>query len=142
MVALEVVALVLTGLGITASIIYYANILQNANKTQKVQLETRQAQLFMQIYNRFQEIEFRQNFNDVLTREWDDYDDYVKKYGRINNPLAQAKSASIGLFFDGLPPEYLKVGQFKISRIYRKSHLSVLGNGVLDFVSSLPPVIG
>ena len=40
MVSLEVLALVLTGLGLTASIVYYANILLNANKTQKLQLET------------------------------------------------------------------------------------------------------
>jgi hypothetical protein len=56
---IEVLALVLTGLGLTASIIYYANILNNANKTRELQLktqqqaeETRQAQLFMQLYNR------------------------------------------------------------------------------------------
>ena len=36
MVSLEVLALVLTGLGLTASIVYYANILLNANKTQKL----------------------------------------------------------------------------------------------------------
>ena len=55
---IEYLPLVLTGLGLTASIAYYANILNNANKTRELQLkaqeqalETRQAQLLMQIVN-------------------------------------------------------------------------------------------
>lgn len=67
-----------------------------------MQLETRKAQLFMQIYNRFTEVEFRENFNEVLSREWEDYEDYNKKYGRFTNPSAQAKSSSVALFFEGL----------------------------------------
>ena len=51
MVSLEIIALVLTGLSITASIIYYTNVLRNANKTQQQQIDTRQMQIFMQIYN-------------------------------------------------------------------------------------------
>jgi len=35
MFSLEVVALVLTGLGLTASIVYYANIIKNANKAKQ-----------------------------------------------------------------------------------------------------------
>jgi len=83
-------------------ITYYLMILRNQQKNQEMQLETRQAQLFMQIYNRFIEVEFRENFNEVLSREWIDYDDYNKKYGRFTNPSAQAKSSSIALFFEGL----------------------------------------
>ena len=57
--------------------------LNDIKETRETELETRQAQLFMQIYNRFSEVEFRENFNEVLTREWRDYEDYVKKYGRF-----------------------------------------------------------
>ena len=58
MVQIENLPLVLTGLGLTASILYYTMILRNANKTRGLQLkaqeqalETRQAQLLMQIVN-------------------------------------------------------------------------------------------
>ena len=44
MVSIDVFAFVLTGLGLAASILYYANMLANANKTRK-------AQLFLNIYN-------------------------------------------------------------------------------------------
>jgi hypothetical protein len=88
--------------GLLVGIFYYIMTLRNQQKTQEMQLETRKAQLFMQIYNRFTEVEFRENFNEVLNREWVDYDDYNKKYGRFTNPSAQAKSSSIALFFEGL----------------------------------------
>jgi len=55
MVSFEFIALVFTGLSITASLFYYANVLSNTNKTQKMQLETRQAQLFMQLVNRYRD---------------------------------------------------------------------------------------
>ena len=44
MASFEFLAITLTGLGLTASIIYYANVLSNANQTRK-------AQLFLNIYN-------------------------------------------------------------------------------------------
>jgi hypothetical protein len=88
--------------GILVGVYYYIMTIRTNQRNQELQLETRQAQLFIQIYNRFQEVEFRNNFNDVLSREWEDYDDYVKKYGRFTNPTAQAKSSSIALFFEGL----------------------------------------
>jgi hypothetical protein len=51
MVQIEYFPIVLTGIGIIVSILYYTSVLRNANKTQMQQLETRQAQLFMQVYN-------------------------------------------------------------------------------------------
>ena len=53
----EYLPLVLTGLGLTASIVYYANVLANANKN-------RELQIFMDV------------FNSIKTRE-------SKKLGRV-----------------------------------------------------------
>ena len=47
---IEYLPLVLTGIGITVSILYYTSVLRNANKTQQMQLETRQAAMFMKLY--------------------------------------------------------------------------------------------
>lgn len=49
MVQIEYLPMVLTGLGLTASILYYTVILRNANKAQQLQLESRNAQLFMHL---------------------------------------------------------------------------------------------
>ena len=55
---IEYLPLVLTGLGLTASILYYTMTLRNANKTQQQQLETRQAQLYMQLFRELATPEF------------------------------------------------------------------------------------
>ena len=52
MVQIENLPLVLTGFGLTASILYYTMTLRNANKTQQLALENRQAQLFMQLWSK------------------------------------------------------------------------------------------
>jgi hypothetical protein len=95
MVSMEIFALVLTGVGIMASIIYYANILNNANKTRELQLkaqelatETRQAQLFMQIYSTYHSEEFIKAIDGIMKWEYIDYDDYISKYGSDVNPEA------------------------------------------------------
>jgi hypothetical protein len=102
MIELSVIRDLVAIFGVIAGFTYYVMTVRNSQRMQKMQLETRQAQLFMQIFNRFQEVEFRNNINEIITREWEDYDDHVKKYGRYTNPTAQAVSASTALFFEGL----------------------------------------
>ena len=102
MVSVEIIALVLTGLSITASIIYYATILSNANKTQKTQLETRQAQLFMPIYSTYQSEEFIKAFSEVMKWEFESYDDYMAKYSSEVNPEAYLMYRKVFGFLEGL----------------------------------------
>ena len=73
--------LVLTGLGLTASIIYYAMVLRNANKTQQMQLETRQTQLFLELHGTDTEEQINQIITLIQTWNWDSMDDYYSKYG-------------------------------------------------------------
>ena len=70
---IDYLPLVLTGIGIMASILYYALTFRNSNKT-------RQAQLFMQAHARFQDPEFTKMYNEVMNREWDSLDYYREKY--------------------------------------------------------------
>jgi hypothetical protein len=97
MVSIEVIALALTGLGLTASIVYYANVLNNANKTRELQIkaqkqadETRQIQFLIE-FNQ-QKIEtMATDFNEIMKAEWTDFDDWYKKYSIVNNPENYAK---------------------------------------------------
>jgi hypothetical protein len=102
MVSFEIIALVLTGVGIMASIIYYANILQNANQTQKMQLETRQTQLFMYLYDKFCSESFKRSYYEIMRWEWTDYHEYAKKYGPDTNPEKNLTRGNVGSFFEGL----------------------------------------
>jgi hypothetical protein len=76
MIQIEYLPFILTGLGLTASIFYYASVLRNANKTQQMQLETRQAQLFMQILNQFNQptmVEAKIFYADLEINSLEDY---------------------------------------------------------------------
>jgi hypothetical protein len=94
MVDAQTVSIVFAGLSIGVAAIYYAlNI--------KHQRETRQAQLFMQIYNRWASKEVSLMEQEFLFEwEWDDYDDFSRKY--LSNVEARALRSSIGKYWEGI----------------------------------------
>lgn len=88
MIQIEYLPIVLTGIGLMASILYYANVSRNANKTQQMQLETRQAQFFMNIYQDHLTERLSKSLYFLMDMEYDDFEDFEHKYGRDNNPEA------------------------------------------------------
>ena len=95
MVSLEVVAILLSGISISASLFYYANVLQNANKT-------RQAQLYMGILNTFRSTEFQSQFHIAESATWKDMEDYREKYSPENNTEVLTAVTSMFVFYDSL----------------------------------------
>jgi len=63
---------------------------------------TTQVRLFMQIYGHFNDPEFFNNFTDLITWKWKDYDDFIKKYGWAANPKALYSLGSVAAFFEGI----------------------------------------
>jgi len=102
MASFEFLAIIMTGLGLTASILYYTTVLKNANKTQQMQLETRQAQLFMQLYDKFSDQEFLKHQLMVEQWEWTDYEDFQEKYGVKKNPEIYIHFGVLARFYEGL----------------------------------------
>ena len=100
MVSLEVVAILLSGISISASLVYYANVLANANKTQQQALETRQAQFLMNILNTLRSVEFRNQWHLLERLEWTDFNDFLEKYD--NDVESISAWTSIMMFFDGI----------------------------------------
>ena len=81
MISLEQIIYVIPILGLTASILYYAMVFRAANKTQQMQLETRQTQLFMQIYGTFNDKDFQRDYFKMIYRmEWDNLADFREKF--------------------------------------------------------------
>jgi hypothetical protein len=62
------------------------------------QKETRQAQLFMQVYNQFT-MEKYKHLWELMRWEWKDYDDLRDKYSGIEN---RQKMSAINSWFEGL----------------------------------------
>jgi hypothetical protein len=92
---LQTIGILITGISLTVAAFYYIMTLRNQEKA-------RQAQLFMQLYNRFQSIEFHRQFNKLLEWEFNDFEDFLNKYGRENNPEAYALRGSVGGYFEGM----------------------------------------
>jgi hypothetical protein len=96
----QMVLSTLQTMGLLIGIFYYVTTLRNAQKTreltlqsqeltrkaQEQSLETRQAQLFMQIYRDMISPEHFIGTNELYSMEWEDWDDYNRKYGSENNP--------------------------------------------------------
>jgi len=107
-------------LGILAiGIIIALQQLRDIKKTREIELETRQAQLFMQIYDRFNDREFQaqlfmqiydrfndrefwEYFTELRSHTWDDVEDWQMKYGREENRKAFSAFASMASYFDGV----------------------------------------
>ena len=72
---------------------YYGLQIRNQNKT-------RQAQLFMNLYDTYHSPEFRLRWHDLLHREWTDKEDWFRKYGQNSEDLAAY--TSMLSFFNGI----------------------------------------
>jgi len=73
---IEYLPLVLTGIGIIVSILYYTNVLRNQN-TQ------RNTNLYLEYFNRIFSDPLKSQFYKIMTWSFEDYDDFEKKYGKL-----------------------------------------------------------
>lgn len=102
MVTIETISIVFTGLSISLAAFYYINTLRNAQENQRLQLETRQAQLYMQFYSKWCDKEFARQWQEFQGYMWSDFEDYMNKYSPDKNIEASSSMLSIGRYFEGL----------------------------------------
>ena len=88
MVQIEYLPIVLTGIGIIVSILYYTSVLRNASKT-------RELQIFMAIVNNLNTEEKRSTYAEVLYEEVKDYDDFWERLAGKPNPQNYGKRSSL-----------------------------------------------
>ena len=95
MASFEFLAIILTGLGLSVSITYYAMVLRNANKT-------RQTQLFMNLYTQIRSKEFVRDTRELSSWQWNDFSDFREKFGSRADKEANTLFHSTANFFDGI----------------------------------------
>jgi len=95
MVDYQTISVVLTGLGLMIALIYYALQIRNQNKT-------RQAQLFMQIYQTRNTHENMVRWFKLDTWKWNDFEDWKRKYGADVDPEIQALPYEQFATYDGI----------------------------------------
>ena len=81
--------------GVVAGFSYYILMVRNQNRT-------RQAQLLMNLYESYRSIESRRQSLEIQSWEYEDFDDFFKKYGDDTNPDAWALFESKAAFFNGI----------------------------------------
>jgi len=102
MVELSIIRDCVAIFGVIAGFSYYVLTVRNTQKNQQQQLETRQAQLFMQLYQDLLSENNMRSLLDLLNMEWKDYDDFERKLGSDNNPDSFVKRTSFWFRMNGI----------------------------------------
>ena len=77
--------------------------LRHLREQRKTELETRQTQLFMVLYDVFRNKEFQKDIATIYNIwDWKDYDDFEEKYGRTTHPNEYSSYTSVTNFLNGL----------------------------------------
>jgi hypothetical protein len=85
---------VITAIGVIAALLNYVFTSRRAAQNDQMMLETRQAQLFMQVYNRWNFRDFTKSYGAVRYKYDHNSDEYRKK---IHEPMATAPSHNLDL---------------------------------------------
>lgn len=76
---------------------------RKADSQRETEVMTRQAQLFMQVFDHYYREDFLEDENEILFEwKWKDFDDFWKKYGPETNSEAFNKWDSMGTYFRGI----------------------------------------
>ena len=93
----------LTLISVPVGVFYHIMTLNNTRKTEQLQLETRQAQLFMSLYETFRSPTFRKHLDEVLfIMEFEDWDDMERKFDPVEHSDERISWFSVGAFFEGV----------------------------------------
>jgi hypothetical protein len=88
--------------GIIVGVAYYIMNIQNNQRNQQLQLETRQAQLFMPIYSTYHNDEYLKAWSEIMKWKYEDYDDYMAKYSSEANPEAYIMYRKVFGYLEGV----------------------------------------
>jgi hypothetical protein len=103
MVTVETISIVFTGLSVSVAAFYYMNMLRNAQRTRELTLETRQVEMFMNLFIYHLDFDFNKQAGEQLMEwAWEDFEDFDRKYGLKSNPEAYAWWTLIMNWFEGI----------------------------------------
>ena len=93
---LQSISYIAGALGVCVAAAYYVINMRTT-------LQTRQAQLFMQIYDRMSQPELSAIINDIrYNMHWTDTEDFWRKFGAETNITEYSRVASAGNYFKGI----------------------------------------
>jgi len=103
MVDITEISAIVAAAGVLVGVVYYILEIRHQRSIRETEIETRQANLFMQIYEHYYDEDFLKRLNEVVFEwSWKDFDDFWQKYGPSTNPEAFAKFDTVGSYFKGI----------------------------------------
>jgi hypothetical protein len=136
MIELQTVLTYLTLISVPVGVLYHIMTLNNSRKNQQLQLETRQTQLFMNLYETWRSPDFRKRSNFInFQLEYENLEDFWEKYGPIADPDAFDSWASIAAFYQGIGV-LVKKGMIDIEIVNE-----LIGNSTIIFWEKMSPEI-
>jgi len=103
MIDIQTISIVSAAIGILIGVFNWIRKSSTAERQRQTEIETRQAQLFMQIYDHFNETEFSTQYVKILFHwEWKDFEDWWQKYGPEANVEENASFASAARYYEGV----------------------------------------
>ena len=98
----QMVLSTLQTIALIVGIAYYLIIMRNSQRNQQIQLETRQADLYLRLWGRWNTKEFSEQRYEAYRMRWTDRDDFLDNYSAINNPEAYASWNTFGRTIAGV----------------------------------------
>ena len=95
MVSVDSILDMVPALGVVIALVYYS-------LTIRVQTKSRQTQTFMQLHEVKYDQEGLETFFKLQNREWNDFDEYMEKYGPYTHPEETAMYESQVSYMEGL----------------------------------------
>ncbi len=102
MVDIQTIGVLVTAASVSVAAIYYIMTLRVQQDNMKHTLETRQTQLFMELLTLYDNKDFLKDYAKIAyDTQYDDFEDWIRKYGAHANREYWASWARVGRFFDG-----------------------------------------
>jgi len=96
MVDVPTLSIIVAAASVVAGVIYYSFQFRHQTKM-------RQTDLIMRLYSTYGSNEFREALIKVMNLQFEDFEDYVKKYGPwFSDKPAHKAMAMVGMFFEGI----------------------------------------
>jgi len=96
MVDIQTVSIAIASASVVAGVVYYALQIRHQNRM-------RQTDLIMRLYSDYRSNEFREALIKVMNLQFEDYEDYVKKYGPwFSDESAHKAMAMVAMYFEGI----------------------------------------
>ena len=100
MIDLQTLLTYLTLISVPVGVFYHIMTLRNTKRNQELQLETRETQLFMSMYNRFQD-DFIEIYYKIRDYEFDTFDEYLALINKEGEDFLR-KYQNLAAFYEGL----------------------------------------